>query len=464
MDDIVDSFIIEDELPEPRRRRPATASGSGDDGGSKVVSAGLPDPDFFSCCSILIPCNLPVHASLWLGQYANLLARVEGPLALVRLSGNSCETEVFGDDITLPTLADTEGDSLFALMSWLSSTVKRVLIVPSPIDRDVDLLATGLPLQLVSGTDSTALVGAYQRAKGLCMAAPSLHQLSPTIGLVMVGAQAPIGQKASAKIVDCASRFLQAEITLDANVDRMDVLGPRHSISINRDSAYGIGDLIAAIHRSASMPEEATIEAPTYLEDEVLQVIDREEYAQLESVFDRAGAEADAEREVEGSIDEPANDTLEPTTPVTEHVPEDEYTLDERLRPRDEFGVPSDLLAFLPDLRPIPIHDFENMIVPGVAYGVDAQQRLHLVCLGGDVTKLSVAEHLISSRANRSMLNAALDQKGLGRLAPFSDNGLQRHALLPEADASKAGLLHRGKYNVHLLIESESGMRRVNLD
>ena len=151
---------------------------------------------------------------------------------------------------------------------------------------------------------------------------------------------------------------------------------------------------------------------------------------------------------------EPANDTLEPTTPVTEHVPEDEYDPRRTVASSGRISAsPATCSPFLPDLRPIPIHDFENMIVPGVAYGVDAQQRLHLVCLGGDVTKLSVAEHLISSRANRSMLNAALDQKGLGRLAPFSDNGLQRHALLPEADASKAGLLHRGKYNVHLLIE-----------
>lgn len=470
MDDIVDSFIIEDELPEPRRRRPATASGyggSGDDGGSKVVSGNMSNSDFLDCCSIFIACNLPVHAGLWLGQYANLLARQEGPVALVRLSGNTCETEVFGDGITLPTLADTESDSLFEVMTWLSHTVKRVLIVPSPIDRDADLLASGLPMQLVTGTDSTAVVGTYQRAKGLCMAARGMHQSAPTIGLVMAGAKPAIGQKASAKIVNCASRFLDSEITLDAIVHRMDVLEPRQTISIKRDSAYQVADLVAAIRRSASMPEEPTVETPTYLEDDVLQVIDSEEYAELESVFDQADEEVDARREdeiVENPIVEHANDSHEPASPVAEDVVEDEYTLDEQLRPRDEFGVPSDLLAFLPDLRPIPIHDFENMIVSGVAYGVDSDQRLHLVCLGGNVTDLTVAEHLISLRSNISTLNAALEQEGLGRLAPFSDNGLQRDVLLPEAEASKAGLLHRGKYNVHLMIDSESGMRRVKLD
>ena len=58
MDDIVDSFIIEDELPEPRRRRPATPSssgrsvgsgGSGVDGGSKVVSGDMSNSDFLDC-------------------------------------------------------------------------------------------------------------------------------------------------------------------------------------------------------------------------------------------------------------------------------------------------------------------------------------------------------------------------------------------------------------------------------
>ena len=465
MDDIVDSFIIEDELPEPRRRRPATGSGfggSGDDGGSKVGSGDMSNSDFLDCCSILIPCNLPVHAGLWLGQYANLLASEEGPLAIIRLSGNNMETQVFGDGITLPSLLETESDSLFEVVSWLVSTVKRVLIVPSPIDRDVDLLASGLPLQLVTGTDSAAVVGTYQRAKGLCMASQNLHQRSPTIGLVMVGAKPAISQKASANIVKCAGRFLESEITLDAIVHRMDVLGPQESISIKRDSAYQVADLVAAIRRSASMPEEPTVETPTHIEDDVLQVIDSEEYAELESVFDQADEEVDARRE--DDIVEHANDSHEPASPVAEDVVEDEYTLDEQLRPRDEFGVPSDLLAFLPDLRPIPIHDFENMIVSGVAYGVDSDQRLHLVCLGGNVTDLTVAEHLISLRSNISTLNAALEQEGLGRLAPFSDNGLQRDVLLPEAEASKAGLLHRGKYNVHLLIDPESGMRRVKLD
>ena len=426
MDDIVDSFIIEDELPEPRRRRPATGSGfggSGDDGGSKVGSGDMSNSDFLDCCSILIPCNLPVHAGLWLGQYANLLASEEGPLAIIRLSGNNMETQVFGDGITLPSLLETESDSLFEVVSWLVSTVKRVLIVPSPIDRDVDLLASGLPLQLVTGTDSAAVVGTYQRAKGLCMASQNLHQRSPTIGLVMVGAKPAISQKASANIVKCAGRFLESEITLDAIVHRMDVLGPQESISIKRDSAYQVADLVAAIRRSASMPEEPTVETPTHIEDDVLQVIDSEEYAELESVFDQADEEVDARRE--DDIVEHANDSHEPASPVAEDVVEDEYTLDEQLRPRDEFGVPSDLLAFLPDLRPMPIHDFENMIVSGVAYGVDSDQRLHLVCLGGNVTDLTVAEHLISLRSNISTLNAALEQEGLGRLAPFSDNGLQ---------------------------------------
>ena len=330
MDDIVDSFIIEDELPEPRRRRPAGGSGfggSGDDGGSKVVSGDMSNSDFLDCCSILIPCNLPVHAGLWLGQYANLLASEEEPLAIIRLSGNNLETQVFGDGITLPTLPETDSDSLFEVVAWLVSTVKRVLIVPSPIDRDVDLLASGLPLQLVTGTDSAAVVGTYQRAKGLCMASQSLHQRTPTIGLVMVGAKPAISQKASANIVKCARRFLESEITLDAIVHRMDVLGPRQAISIERDSAYQIADLVAAIRRSASMPEEPTVETPTYLEDDVLQVIDSEEYAELESVFDQADEEFDAEREdliVEGPIIEHANDPHEPASPVAEDVVEDE--------------------------------------------------------------------------------------------------------------------------------------------
>ena len=240
MDDIVDSFIIEDELPEPRRRRPATASGSGDDGGSKVVSAGLPDPDFLSCCSILIPCNLPVHAGLWLGQYANLLAREEGPLAIVRLSGNTCETEVFGDGITLPTLADTDSDSLFELMSWL------VVHGQACADRSVTDRSRCRSARKRSAAATGDRYRFNRRGGDLSTSQGSVHGGSEPASAVAdhwIGhgrCPAAIGQKASAKIVNCASRFLEAEITLDAIVHRMDVLGPRHSISINRDSAYGI--------------------------------------------------------------------------------------------------------------------------------------------------------------------------------------------------------------------------------
>ena len=475
MDDIVDSFIIEDELPEPRRRRPATASssgGSGDDGGSKVGSGDMSNSDFLDCCSILIPCNLPVHAGLWLVQYANLLSLEEGPLAIVRLSGNNLEIQVFGDGITLPTLSETDSDSLLEVMAWLVSTVKRVLIVPSPIDRDVDLLASGLPLQLVTGTDPAAVVGTYQRAKGLCMASQSLHHPTPTIGLVMVGAKPAIGQKASATIVKCAGRFLESEITLDAIVHRMDVLGPQHSVSIKRDSAYQVADLVAAIRRSASMPEEPTVETPTYLEDDVLQVIDSEEYAELESVFDQADEKVDAEREdlivedpiLVNPIVEHANDTHVPPSPVVDHVPEAVEELDDSMQPRDKHGNPIDLLSFLPELRPVPIHDIPNMTEPGVAYGIDSQQRLHLVSFGSEIKGLAFAERRI--RASESQLRISLEAMGMGTLAPFSGL-MQCDVLLPESNASMVADFHRGQFSVHLVLDddgSELGRRCVKLD
>ncbi|MBB47557.1 MAG: hypothetical protein CMJ33_03225 [Phycisphaerae bacterium] len=471
MDDIVDSFIIEDELPEPRRRGSAQSSSSGGHGDSNTTSTGLPEADFFDRCSILIACNLPVHAGLWLGQYANLLAREEGPLAIIRLSGNTCDAEIFGDGVTLPTLPDAEtGDALFDMTTWLSSSVRRVLIVPDPIDRDADLLASGLPIQLVSGTDSTAVVGTYQRAKGLCMARQNAHQPAPAMGLVMVGAEPAVGQKGAARIQNCASRFLDAELTLDAVVHRMDVMGTRQSLPIKRDSAYRIADLIASIRRCDTTTEETTSEVPTYIEGDVLQVIDREEYAELESVFDQVEDLSEITNESEPAIDEPAiepmSDTLDPAAVAAGEVTNDMDHLDESLHPRDEFGVPTDLLSFLPDLRPIAIHHFENMIVPGVAFGVDSRQRLHLVAFGADVTSLTVAEHLISMKQNRSALSASLEKEGIGRLAPFSGDGLQRDVLLPEADASMAGLLHRGRYNLHLILSDESGsdMRCLKLD
>lgn len=477
MDDIVSSYIIEDELPEPRR-----STGTAGQGGPERQGRGAPDPDFFARCSILIPCNLPVHAGLWLGQFANLLAREEGPLALIRLNGKTCETEVFGEGIDPPEFTGLQQDALFDLMGWLAATVKRVLVVPSMIDGDEDLLVSGLPFQLMTGTDATAIVGTYQRAKGLYMASQNAHQPSPSMGLVMVGAEPGIGQKAAAKVQNCATRFLEANITLDAIVHRMDSMDARERITLGGDSAFEISEILAAIHRVSATPEDAPTTEATYIEQSVLQVIDPEEYAELESVFDDAGRsepedlpEQDWEEALEASCLEASHEELDHVTSVLEASIPNETSADHprvappeyaevQLQPSDDHGVPTDLLAFLSELRPLPIHDFENLIVPGVAYGVDSRQRLHLVVFGADVTALSVAEDLVSIRLNESMLNAVLAETEIGRLAPFSSGGLQRDVLLPESDASQVGLLHRGRYKVHLLIDSESGMRRVNLD
>jgi hypothetical protein len=487
MDDIVSSYIIEDELPDPKKRRPSVSTSAGENDGGVGAGSGLGHVDFFDRCSILLACNLPVHAGLWLGQYANLLAREEGPLALIRLSGETCETEIFGENLTLPECSDTESNAFLEIAQWLSTTVKRVLIVPSTIDRDDDLLASGLPLQLVTGTDSAAVVGTYQRAKGLFMAAQNAHQTAPTVGLVMVGAEPGIGQKAAAKIQNCATRFLDAEIALDAIVHRMDVMDARERITIGGDSAFEVSEIIAAIRRVSSTPEETVTEVATYIEQSVLQVIDPEEYAELESVFDQsavsdqASSPADSEGELPVEIDPDdtaataditdleTNLTHEAPLPTASsasdaHVPAADYR-DSQLRPTDALGVPMDLLEYLPDLRPLPIHELEGLIEPGVAYGVDAQQRLHLVVLGSDATALAVAEKLLDTRHNESVLNAVLEKTEIGRLAPFRSGGLQRDILLPETEASDSARLHRGRFKIHLLIGSLSaGPRVVPLD
>ena len=175
----------------------------------------------------------------------------------------------------------------------------------------------------------------------------------------------------------------------------MDVMETRQSLPIKRDSVYQIADVIAAIRRCVIVTEETTTEAPTYIEGDVLQVIDREEYAELESVFDQMEDVPETTNEsvsgtVESGVDEPPSDTLEPMGEAHGSPMDEVDHLDESLHPRDAFGVPTDLLSFLPDLRPIGIHHFENMIVPGVAFGVDSRQRLHLVAFGADVTSLTV--------------------------------------------------------------------------
>ena len=137
------------------------------------------------------------------------------------------------------------------------------------------------------------------------------------------------------------------------------------------------------------------------------------------------------------------------------------------MQPRDKHGNPIDLLSFLPELRPVPIHDIPNMTEPGVAYGIDSQQRLHLVIFGCQIRELkglAFAERRI--RASESQLRISLEAMGMGTLAPFSGL-MQCDVLLPESNASMVADFHRGEFSVHLVLDddgSELGKRCVKLD
>jgi hypothetical protein len=203
--------------------------------------------------------HLPVRAGLWLTQYADDVAREEGPTGLIRLDADQMILEVLrGDESAAKASAAA---TLREAVEMAAPGVRRWIIRAAPAADPASLLeATSDVITILSGADEIAVVGAYRAVKELHDAAAVTGRGLPRIELAVLGADRRAADEAADRIALTASTHLGIDITLRRCVRAMGALGSTLHFRFPSEHAPSLIDLANVIRKppTRSAPHAAT--------------------------------------------------------------------------------------------------------------------------------------------------------------------------------------------------------------
>ena len=174
--------------------------------------------------TLLVVGNVPTLAGIWIAQYADQMARAQGPVALVRLDGAASRGELFrGQGRALPNDAT----------KWLERagaiTRNWILCVDSQA-RASGIIESGCQIVFLSGTDEAALAALRKKVEAIDISAREHGVKSLPIGLAFVGSTNDVSSEAAARLVAWAkerSMIAKPVLAMQAQrVDRVESTGP----------------------------------------------------------------------------------------------------------------------------------------------------------------------------------------------------------------------------------------------
>lgn len=188
-------------------------------GGNDQAARATEGPALGAVTTVLVG-NLPVMAGLWTTQFADAVARIAGPTALVRFERDDVTIELLrADGRQVPPAGPA------AVSRWLpraASTVRRWLICVPAETSPADVLAVGQEILLITGADEAAVTGAYLRLKYLADEGVNSGTPVERIGLVVVGATPEQAAHAAARLGDAARSFLGVDVETVACLPRIE--------------------------------------------------------------------------------------------------------------------------------------------------------------------------------------------------------------------------------------------------
>jgi hypothetical protein len=159
-------------------------------------------------------------AGLWTTQFADAVARIAGPTALVRFERDDVTIELLrADGRQVPPAGPA------AVSRWLpraASTVRRWLICVPAETSPAEVLAVGQEILLMTGADEAAVTGAYLRLKYLADEGVNAGTPIERVGLVIVGATTEQAAHAAARLGDAARSFLGVDVETVACLPRIE--------------------------------------------------------------------------------------------------------------------------------------------------------------------------------------------------------------------------------------------------
>ena len=179
---------------------------------------GLPGGWLTPRRTLLLVGNLPVMSALWISQYADREARENGPVCLVRESGDCVQIELFRAGSRLPTIRPQA--SYEEALRAVAPIVSQWLVVarqsePVEISHGTD------DIVVLTGSDQAAIVAAYRLVKAAHDAIERLGGARPAVSVAVLGADAAETAHVAARIGEAASSSLSISIPVRGGLQRV---------------------------------------------------------------------------------------------------------------------------------------------------------------------------------------------------------------------------------------------------
>lgn len=196
----------------------------------------------------LVVCgNLPNLAGIWVSNFADRIARSTGPVALVRMDPDVIRAEVIRPG----------GRAIAPGAGWLASVQRfatRWMIGVRECASAGEIVASGKPIDFLTGLDEAALAAAKRRISSLVTAARDAGAIEPRITITPVGGAQEAATATAAGLAAWASKELGVELYCASGlpyVDRIEISG---SGEFPQESNLSLAGVIAACLNSSAAP------------------------------------------------------------------------------------------------------------------------------------------------------------------------------------------------------------------
>lgn len=407
--------------------------------------------------------HLPVMGGLWLTQYADQVARREGPTALVRLERGQVSFELLRSPNHRGVLE--RAISVDEALADLSAAASRWIICP----QSESSLEGPLPadaLTLLTGGDDAATVAAYRIMKNLAERWHIAGWPVPPIGLVVLGSPPDRVEEVAEKLDRTTKAFLDVDLAVVGQHQRMDAIE-----SAGRRTFQGIelsvGDVCRRVraHEGRAARELERRAPEQWHQDEwspsrtataklAPKAIGREvapsplafiEPAPMPMPVPSEAAESVA-AECQNAPHAPAHAHVHAAAP-TNVAAGDAHAPAERAPTARPMAIAHELR----DLAALPVRCPHHA---DVELAVDRAGLLHLVVLDQHLASLRPVEAW--ARAHMDLLRAACPDVAAHEHAPIAD--------VVTFDAPSIVPLHGTGLRLHLLVETPSGTLHVSLN
>jgi hypothetical protein len=446
-------------------------TGNGGEGQAARTTDG---PTLGAVTTVLVG-NLPVMAGLWTTQFADAVARIAGPPALVRFERDDVTIELLrADGRQVPPAGPA------AVSRWLpraASTVRRWLICVPAETSPAEVLAVGQEILLMTGADEAAVTGAYLRLKYLADEGINAGTPIERVGLVIVGATTEQAAHAAARIGDAARSFLGVDVETVACLPRIERVESSARATYPAEECPPIAQFtrelqsarVGASHRfdtdlpaaSLVMHTEAAAVEPKFPSMPQPFTSRQEPLAHGDSAMDTTHALRSGQAEHVAHTSQPSHTPQSTHTSHASHnshpaphpAPHTPHAAPARTAPAFAALPVAELpLKLVPLLRGLRALGISCPMAPDIELALDDERRMHIV---------GRADQLARVRTARTW--AAMHRELLGMAFAELKDGFEVRERILLGDAREAISLHGTGVLLDVLVVAETPNGRVHV-